>query len=413
MPAKAGISLSKMIKVFYAALLLASASAFAQESPFQFNGFVDTYHAVQTEHPHDFTTSRTRLRAELRVDYENAYLFTSLNGVHNSILEDRTGIQLQEAYFNYQNDLVEFKAGRQIVVWGVADGLRVTDLISPVDYTEFMSSDYDDMRMAVDGFRIKYPGERVNAEIVYVPVPRYFQMPLSDDSPWQPNLPEKAGLDFPEGPDAKFKNGDFGTRLSFFLSNLDFSISALHTHNQSPVSVVEPVSRDSVVIHGIHETMTMFGGDMSIPIGEFVIRAEVAEYFREALGYANSLDYARKNTFNALGGIDWYAGNNWTFMVQYLHKYIADYSDELANEKNSSEMTFRISKELLNNTLKLSLYGVFDIDNLGYYGRASGDYSLTDQVMLSLGYDHFGGKRGQLAGYKKNREVWAKAKYYF
>ena len=392
---------------------VAAATAVAQESPFQFNGFVDTYHAVQAEHPHDFTTSRTRLRAELRVDYENAYLFTSLNGVHNSILDDRTGVQLQEAYFNYQNDLVEFKAGRQIVVWGVADGLRVTDLISPVDYTEFMSSDYDDMRMAVDGFRVKYPGERVNAEIVYVPVPRYFQMPLGEDNPWRPNLPEKAELDFPEGPDAKFKNGDFGTRLSFFLSNLDFSISALHTHNQSPVSVVELVSMDSVVIHGIHETMTMFGGDMSMPIGEFVIRAEVAEYFREALGYANNLDYARKNTFNALGGIDWYAGNNWTFMVQYLHKYIADYSDELANEKNSSEMTFRISKELLNNTLKLSLYGMFDIDNLGYYGRASGDYSLTDQVMLSLGYDHFGGKRGQLAGYKKNREVWAKAKYYF
>lgn len=401
-----------MNKIAVFTIIVASV-AFAQESPFQFNGFVDTYHAVQTEHPHDFTTSRTRLRAELRVDYENAYLFTSLNGVHNSILDDRTGVQLQEAYFNYQNELVEFKAGRQIVVWGVADGLRVTDLISPVDYTEFMSSDYDDMRMAVDGFRVKYPGERVNAEIVYVPVPRYFQMPLGEDNPWRPNLPEKAGLDFPEGPDAKFKNGDFGTRLSFFLSNLDFSISALHTHNQSPVSVVEPVSMDSVVIHGIHETMTMFGGDMSMPIGEFVIRAEVAEYFREALGYANSLDYARKNTFNALGGIDWYAGNNWTFMVQYLHKYIADYSDELANEKNSSEMTFRISKELLNNTLKLSLYGMFDIDNLGYYGRASGDYSLTDQVMLSLGYDHFGGKRGQLAGYKKNREVWAKAKYYF
>ena len=393
-----------MIRKFSAALLLATASTFAQDSPFQFNGFVDTYHAVQTEHPHDFTTSRTRLRAELRVDYENAYLFTSLNGVHNSILDDRTGIQLQEAYFNYQNDFVEFKAGRQIVVWGVADGLRVTDLISPVDYTEFMSSDYDDMRMAVDGFRIKYPGERMNAEVVYV----------GEDNPWRPDLPENASFDFPNGPDAKFKNGDFGTRVSFFLSNLDFSISALHTHNQSPVTVAgyDPV-KDSIVIHGIHEIMTMIGGDMSMPIGEFVLRAEIAEYFGEALGYANSLDYARKNTFNALGGIDWYAGDNWTFMVQYLHKYIADYSHNLAAEKNSSEMTFRISKELLNNTLKLSLYGVFDIDNLGYYGRVSGDYAVTDQVMISLGYDHFGGKRGQLAGYDKNREVWAKAKYYF
>ena len=376
-----------MSKFWWLAIGMAAATAFAQESPFQFNGFVDTYHAVQTKHPHDFTTSRTRLRAELRVDYENAYLFTSLNGVHNSILEDRTGVQLQEAYFNYQNDFVEFKAGRQIVVWGVADGLRVTDLISPVDYTEFMSSDYDDMRMAVDGFRIKYLGERVNAEIVYVPVPRYFQMPLGEDNPWRPNLPEKAGLDFPEG---------------------------LHTHNQSPVTVAgyDPV-KDSIVIHGIHETMTMIGGDLSMPVGEFVLRAEIAEYFGEALGYASNLDYARKNTFNALGGIDWYAGDNWTFMVQYLHKYIADYSHNLAAEKNSSEMTFRISKELLNNTLKLSLYGVFDIDNLGYYGRASGDYAVTDQVMISLGYDHFGGKRGQLAGYDKNREVWAKAKYYF
>ena len=36
--------------------------AVAQESPFQFNGFVDTYHAAQTEWPHDMTSSRTRLR---------------------------------------------------------------------------------------------------------------------------------------------------------------------------------------------------------------------------------------------------------------------------------------------------------------------------------------------------------------
>jgi hypothetical protein len=359
-------------------------------------------------------SSRTRLRTEMRVDYDNAYLFASLNAIHNSVLEDRTGIQLQEAYFNYQNDVVEIRAGRQIVVWGVADGLRVTDLISPVDYTEFMSSDYDDLRMAVDGFRVKYPGERVNAEIVYVPAPRYFQMPLEEENPWRPDMPENAILDFPDGPDTRFKNGDFGTRLSFFLSNVDFSVSALHTHNQSPVTVAGyDFEKDSIVIYGIHEPMTMIGGDMSMPLGEFVIRAEVAEYFSEALGYANSLDYARKNTFNALGGVDWYAGDNWTLMVQYLHKYIADYSHELAAEKNSSEMTFRISKELLNNTLKLSLYGMFDIDNLAYYGRASGDYALTDQVTLSAGYDHFGGKRGQLAKYKKNREIWAKAKYYF
>ena len=49
---------NKVTKQSLAALLLAATTAVAQESPFQFNGFVDTYHAVQTQHPHDFTTSR-------------------------------------------------------------------------------------------------------------------------------------------------------------------------------------------------------------------------------------------------------------------------------------------------------------------------------------------------------------------
>jgi hypothetical protein len=40
---------------------------------------------------------------------------------------------------------------------------------------------------------------------------------MQEENPWRPELPEKVSIDFPEGPDAKFKNGDFGTRVSFFL----------------------------------------------------------------------------------------------------------------------------------------------------------------------------------------------------
>lgn len=159
--------------------------------------------------------------------------------------------------------------------------------------------------------------------------------------------------------------------------------------------------------------MTVFGGDISMPIGEFVFRGEIAEYFHEPLALASGTAYCHKNTFNALAGIDWYAGNNWTFMVQYLHKYLADYEKRLSSEKNTSQGTFRISKDLLNNTLKLSLYGMIDFDNKSYYGRLSADYQLNDQITLSLGNDLFGGDKGQLASYEENSGVWAKAKYFF
>ena len=70
-------------------------------------------------------------------------------------------------------------------------------------------------------------------------------------------------------------------------------------------------------------------------------------------------------------------------------------------------------KELLNNTLKFSLYGMLDIDNLGYYVRSAADYLWSDQITLSFGADGFGGKRGTFKTYKKNTQIWVKGKYFF
>ena len=45
------------------------------------------------------------------------------------------------------------RLGRQFVIWGAADGVRVTDLVSPMDMTEFLAQDYDDIRMPVNALR--------------------------------------------------------------------------------------------------------------------------------------------------------------------------------------------------------------------------------------------------------------------
>ena len=124
-------------------------------------------------------------------------------------------------------------------------------------------------------------------------------------------------------------------------------------------------------------------------------------------------DYKLRKTFNGLIGLDWYAGGNWTFMMQYMHKTIMDYREVLGTEQNTSMLTARISKELLNNTLKLSVYGMFDVDNVGFYVRPAADYLLSDQITLSLGGDWLGGRRGIFKTYNKNTQMWVKGKYFF
>ena len=359
-------------------------------------------------------SSRTRLRLEMRANYGEASLFSSVNLAYNGIIENQTGAFLREAYFDYAGKFLEVKAGRQIVTWGVADGLRLTDLISPMDYTEFMANDYDDIRVPVNAINLKYPGESFSAEVVFVPVPEYFVIPTSDDNPWQMPVPNGMRMDLSDTPAKHIKNSEVGGRFRFFLENLDFSLTALHTFNKSPVMIVnfDPETK-SAVIKGVYEPMNVVGGDVSIPAGEIVIRGEVAVYFGEPIALKNSMDYWFRKSFNGLIGIDWYAGNNWTIMAQYMHKVIMDYRDVLGTEQNTSMITARISKEVLNNTLKLSVYGMFDVDNVGFYVRPAADYLLNDQITLSLGADWLGGRRGTFETYKKNTQIWVKGKFFF
>ena len=111
---------------------------------------------------------------------------------------------------------------------------------------------------------------------------------------------------------------------------------------------------------------------------------------------------------NALLGIDWYAGNDWSLSAQYAHKYVAS-----GEHRNSGLATFRISKDLLRNTLTLQSFAYIDVTNGGIYNRLSADYALNDQLHATLGYDFFHADRGSFTVYDNNSEVFVKLKYSF
>lgn len=351
-------------------------------------GFVDTYHALRTQAPNDWMSSRTRVRGEVRLEKGQAGAFVSANLVHNAILKDRSGFQLREAYAYYSDNNWDVRAGRQIITWGVADGLRLTDIISPMDYTEFLAQDYDDIRIPVGGLRLRYSRQSWSFEAVAVPVSSFFLMPTDDKSPWS-----VGPIPIGDEPSRRLCNMEYGGRLSFFLSGIDFSLSALHTWNKMPVFC------DGI---GQYQRMTMLGADCSIPAGKFVIRGEFAEYLDELQ------TFGRAASTNALLGIDWYAGNDWSLSAQYAHKYITS-----GDTRHSGLATFRISKDLFHNTLSLQSFAYIDVTNGGIFNRLSADYALNDQLHATLGYDFFHADRGQFVVYDKNSEVFVKLKYSF
>lgn len=357
-------------------------------------GFVDTYHALRMEQPHDWMSSRSRVRGEMSIEKGHAGVFISANLIHNAILKDRTGFQLREAYAYYSDNHWDIRAGRQIIAWGVADGLRLTDVISPMDYTEFLAQDYDDIRIPVGGIRLRYSQENWNVEAVAVPASSFFELPTDPDNPWS-----VGAIPISAEPRRKLCNMEYGGRLSVFLSGIDFTLSALHTWNKMPV-IYNGI--------GVYRRMTMLGADMSKPIGKFVIRGEVAEYFDEAQQSAGVSEVPRAASTNALIGLDWYASDNWSFSAQYAHKYV-----NYGSLHNTGLATLRISKDLLHNTLALQSFAYIDVTNGGIFNRLSADYALNDQLHAILGYDYFHADSGSFAVYDKNSELWLKLKYSF
>lgn len=381
----------------------------------QFNGFIDTYHAIRSQSPNDFLSSRSRLRTELNITKGKSYMFASLNSIYNSILEDQTKIELREAYFQYTDNSWDLKAGRQIVIWGVADGMRIADVISPMDYTEFLARDYDDIRIPVNVFRIKYLKPNYNLELVFVPIPEYFILPMNDKNPW--SMTNKSTLTVSTKsdtkPDKKIKNSEYGGRFSFYLSGIDFSISAMHTWNKMPAfQKYMNQAQDTLLMKSFYDNMDMFAVDFSAPLGQFVIRGEGAAYFGE-LQEISTNKPIRKNTLNALLGIDWYPGFDWNITAQYSLKHISRYSDILVSDKNTNMATLGITKKIFRNTLSLSTFSYVDLNNEGFFNRLSADYSLSDQIHIIAGYDWFHGDKGMFGMYKDNSEYWMKAKFSF
>lgn len=392
----------------------------AQDDKFEYrlNGFIDSYHAVRSQTPYDFLSSRTRLRTEIFAQRANTNMFVSINATHNSIIQNKTGFALREAFFRYTTNNCDIKIGRQIINWGIADGLRLTDIVSPMDYTEFLAQDYDDIRIPVNAFRLKLTQQKFNAEFIFIPVSDFFILPLDSDNPWS----VLSSLNIPyiindTKPKTNLRNSEIGGRLSFFLNAIDFSISALHSWNKMPIMKKSfSDTSDSLFIQTQYARMDMAGADCSLPIGKFVIRTEIALFLNELQDCNSTTDNnlnQKKHSFSSLFGIDFYPGNDWNISLQYSHKNIIHHNKHITSPRNSGLATLNVSKKLIQNTLTLSSFTYYDVTYNSFFNRSNVAYSLNDQMSLTIGYDWFNGNKGSFAVYQHNSEYWIKAKFNF
>jgi len=59
---------------------------------------------------------------------------------------DSIDFRLHEIYLDLYFKKFDIRVGKQQIVWGKADGVFITDIVSPLNLTEFLLPDFDEIR---------------------------------------------------------------------------------------------------------------------------------------------------------------------------------------------------------------------------------------------------------------------------
>ncbi len=379
------------------------------------SGYLESRHCLQTQSPNEFLASETLLRPEIRSSKDGFELFASADISENHVNADESGIELHEAYVDYIASVWDLRLGRQIITWGNADGVRITDNICPSDYSEYITRDFDEIRVAVDALKLRWFSKYGSAELIYIP---FFEAGIlpGPDSPWAVGgMGEDISIDGSDEPEKELENGEIAVKYAFFFPGWDCAFSYFYTWNDFPVYAFTEIPGPGMSAAATYERRHIYGLELSLPYRNFVIRGETA-YTRDGLYQPRmaARPLQKKDSIQWLLGLDWYPGNQWTLLCQLVDERIRDHSAALCAAAHSTIATFNLSRDLFREKLTLSVMLYYDLDIHDSLARLSADYKPVDGCTLSFGADIFSGDReGDFGQYKDNTQVWTKLKYYF
>jgi hypothetical protein len=242
----------------------------------------------------------------------------------------RTATQLKEAYLLYEGDSFDVRLGQQQVVWGKTDGLRMLDVVNPLDMREFILDDFLDSRIGLAAARLNwYPNTDTEQEVELLLIPdAQVARTAPTGSRWAfatPPIP--TGITVQQRttaqPNWSAKNSEAGIAWRANINGWDVSTNYFYGWKSTP-NALRQFLPGVMQLQLTHLRMHTVGGSFSNAFGAFVIRGEMAANLREGIN-ARGTSFAdtvqRKTTLNAALAVEW-SQYNWTISPQLFIRHI-------------------------------------------------------------------------------------------
>ncbi|MDX1618729.1 MAG: DUF1302 family protein [Balneolaceae bacterium] len=418
-------------------------------------GFVRNYNALQTVGDHELLIGRNRIRLDLdrSFSFGEAVLSNDVQQLYGNRI-DSLSYRLREAYLDLYFENSDLRLGRQIITWGRADGSFITDILTPIDLSEFLTQDFSDLKMGVTALSYtRYFGSDY-LQLVVNPFFRPNDVPEPNDR-WFPRIFFNSGIPIAfQEYDLSFDLNDIQLAGRFAYRSdidveLDLGILYWHFPNPSYAKALVPAPGGATALQ-LAETFTRsfiltYSGLVKLDDGLF-LKSEAAFYSDRSFDYLSdglrSIDFEnptpteqaqlaaafQQNSDGFLMERPWLTGmagiefswEQWTISGQVIDELIFNHDDRILQERHFWYSTLLLQRSFARDKFSFRGFGRYNLSGNDFWINPELTYQRIDNFEAVAGTQLFGGDSpGRFYGhtsfdsYSRNSFVYLQLSLFF
>ncbi len=364
------------------------------------NGFIEGRQGWRLQDdPYEKDASISEMRMQLDLSKDANWGIIKLKGdLVGDQVEEKAYAELRELNLDVSPlDFMDVKIGHQTLTWGTGDLLFINDLF-PKDWKSFfIGRDDEYLKAPSDAIKASIFFDLFNIDIVYSPVfnaSRYIDgTRLSYRNSM---LGRTAGRDFIFDDierNSYFRDDEYAARLSKNIGGIELGFYGYNGFWKTPegLDAKEPkLWYPKLSAYGASARGALWGG-----IGNLEV------------GFYNSRDdrdgddpLVRNSEIRILAGFERELASDFTGGFQYYQEWMQKYDSykstlpagTVPKDEFRHVFTLRLTKLLMNQTLRLSLFTYYSPSDQDGYIRPKVHYKVTDQWAIEAGANIFAGK---------------------
>ena len=321
--------------------------------------------------------------------------------------------ELRDFYFEWRSANGLARLGKQQIVWGRLDGIKVLDLVNPQDFREFILDDFADSRISLWSAYFDYNLGNWRAELALIPdgtghmIPgagAWFELTAPrfrfGAAAGQPGLPVSIAQ-----PSHAFDDAAAGLRLSRQLNNLELALVAYTGSDPEPLGRLV-VAGGAPAVERFYERRDAFGFSVDMGLGPAVLRAEYAYQPDRTFNTRSTgaLDTVALDQHRGAFGVDMDGPLGIFINVQYLVDTIAAAPAGLVRPDRDRLATLYLRRAFAYDSVVVAArwyHSFTDDDDLA---ALSIEYDINDSTAVELAAQYFSGVDEGLFGQFRDRD---------